>query len=547
MVLTAALLGTVHSLAQKPVEQLLRPAFGSSLLVPALVDTLLENPNQNSVYPSPVVQQAQQIQTTLDTSCVVGEIPYDLRTNLSGQVELIVPIETFASEHKYAPNINLKYTSQSGMTFLGNCWGLEGVSKIELTNKNYFTDGNSDGKNRYDGPWALDGIRVIEESANDSTQTYLTQSDNIKVLRRINGTGFVAYLPDGSVNNYPYSSNYDRFWYIQKNIKNNGQSITFSYYDEGNLKLIKSIEYGDGRTMDFFYEDAETFQNPYTAGYSYTYQKKLSRIDIKQDNNILRQYSLSYRDGKIEAPLSEIAMHDMNHSAVNPLKFHYYGDDASHETETQWGRQLSVSFNIEDPERFISMTGKLNYLSEEDAIIMYPNKVSSYIHNYHQIRNQYNGNETIVVNYGISQEDANPFSKITVGEGFIDAFCMDFDGMPGEELIKVNQTVEGSTEYLKFEVYELNNFGLQKTYTKVLHNTPLIRSGHKSPWPTYFLTGDFTGDGLEEIIIIRSNNPLNESQSPSIQMIDLKRNLLHYSGSIDSFHVNIPGEQYTEN
>lgn len=533
--------------AQWTVEDMLKPTFDSSQVVSAVIDTLLQETGlENQMVPK-IAHSSNMINYTLDKTRIVGDIPYELGTTEAGQVELIIPIETFASNYELAPQIAIRYNSQGGFTCMGQDWNISGLSCIEPVNKNYFTDGNSSGKNHSCGPWALDGNRLILQESNDSTEVFLTQTGNIKVVHELNGTNsFRVFLPDGSINNYNISSGYYTKWYLSNNTGLDGKAISYSYYNDINLKQIKSIEYGEGRSLNFIYEDAENEQTSYIDGIPFVYRKKLVQIDVKCHENLLRQYIMTYRNDDITAPLAQVDMLDSVGNAVNPLHFYYQGDNSTNWSDSNINKNLSGYFNFSSPDRFMAFRGKLDYGTEDDAIIIYPNKRHYYIRQYHRVWNDYSDNDTLIINYDLNG-DACKSDFLSLGDGFVSAFCSDVDGIHGEELVKVNQRVQNDSDYVQFKVYQHHFSGLFNIKTINRSFNALHRSGHSSIWPTQYMSGDFTGDGKDEVILCRTANPLNLVEaSAKFMMIDLDQGTTKCYGDLDGFQMYIYGNQYNE-
>jgi len=103
--------------AQWTVEDMLKPTFDSSQVVSAVIDTLLQETGlENQMVPK-IAHSSNMINYTLDKTRIVGDIPYELGTTEAGQVELIIPIETFASNYELAPQIAIRYNSQGGYLY----------------------------------------------------------------------------------------------------------------------------------------------------------------------------------------------------------------------------------------------------------------------------------------------------------------------------------------------------------------------------------------------------------------------------------------------
>ncbi len=538
------------SFAQRTILDVLRPTFDSSQVVQAVIDTLIQAPGQNVAMSPQIALPSAGGGYELDRTRIVGEVPYEISTSLAGQVELTIPIETFASQYESAPQIAVKYRSQDEMTCLGNGWSISGLSEIAPTNKIYFTDGNSSGKDKTHGPWALDGNRLIFQQGNDTVETFLTQTGNTKVNRSLTGNGnvFEACLPDGTVSTYTYDSenNNSYIWYLTKSTTLDGKEISYSYDVDGNLQLISRIDYGEGRSLSFYYIYVSNNRTSYLDGLEIRHNSKLARIEVAKDGHLLRKYLMTYRDGDITAPLSQVDMTDSTGNSVNPLRFHYYGDNANGSVSTST-KALQAHFNFSNSRYFIAQRGKIDCGGEDDALIIYPNKHNYYKKGYHRVIDLYDSDDEIVINYGLRNIFSDSYSVIKVGQGFVNAFCMDVDGAPGEEFVKVNQNLEQDMDHITFDIYKKNaNDTLCKYTTIHRYLSPLVRSSHHSVWPTGFLAGDFTGNGREELIMCRSSSPLNHEEAATIKMLDLYNNTTLYSDSLDSYQLYIPGNEYSD-
>lgn len=549
LLIVIALLQISTSLAQQTVHDMLRPTFDSSQVVLVVMDTIPGLPYNPTLVP-PVAQASSNLNPILDDTMIVGDVPYQLGTTATGQVELVVPIETFATQYELAPQITIKYNSLGEISCMGRNWDISGLSCIEPVNKNYFTDGNKAGKNRVNGPWALDGNRLILQETTDSTAVFLTQTGNIKVIRDLIGTkGFRVFLPDGTVNRYELSSGSNTKWYLVSSTALDGKRILYTYYNDTNIKRIKRIDYGEDRSLDFTYQEADNRQTVYVDGVCQTYHNKLSKIDVKCHDRILRKYEMTYRNGDITAPLVRVDMKDSLDQAVNPLVFRYHGDAATNSSDTLCNRRMISHYvfdNSQVPEKFISLRGKLDYGSEDDAVIIFPNKKNYYIYHNHYIKNDYSESDILTLDFNLNGYSSG-HDTLHCSGGFVNAFCMDVDGLHGEELVKVKQTlVDSYYDRVQFDVYQLRFNGLVKINTISREFNALVSDYHKSIWPTFFLTGDFTGDGKEEVILCRTANPLNGGESASMMMIDLNQGTTKYNATLDAFQVYVPGKNYSD-
>lgn len=92
---------------------------------------------------------------------------------------------------------------------------------------------------------------------------------------------------------------------------------------------------------------------------------------------------------------------------------------------------------------------------------------------------------------------------------------MDVDDIKGEEIIKVNNYIEGTGDVrgdrVDIHVYANNpNYGIQKKYTRTYRFSNAINfNGSYSIVPKYYFTGDFNGDGKMELMVVTASKVLD--------------------------------------
>lgn len=243
----------------------------------------------------------------------------------------------------------------------------------------------------------------------------------------------------------------------------------------------------------------------------------------------------------------------MTGKSLNPLKF-YYGDNKQIKGFDKKDTQLIHWYNFEEANQVRTTKGKFDYGSENDGIIMLPNKASyveyyrksgTFHHSRNYFENQYTGDETIIVATGLSGDFAMYNPELKTEAGFVDIFCMDLDKFDGEEIVKVNNYVSGDMDKIDFHVYTGNLLsGIAKKYTRSYSfNTLLDHRGTKSINPKYYYTGDFNGDGKMEVLVVSAYNAMDKGAPSKCYIIDLENNKILYEGSPFSYWLAFPAYQ----
>lgn len=229
----------------------------------------------------------------------VGEIPMTSNVALSGAFTMTVPIDCYSGIGDAQPHISLVYNSQQGNGIIGMGWGLNGISKINVSYKNIYYDGSagmpSSGLNGTTSDvYTLDGSRLIRSGSN-----YVTVSGNVKVApvpqtRMVGGPDFCSYSPDGSV--YMYAQTGIKEYSIISFRDKNGNEVTYTYTNDSPVKLLSKITYAGGKaSIEFVY--STTRSDPMTRyfnGYKYSETKRLESIKYKLNGAVIRNYILSY-------------------------------------------------------------------------------------------------------------------------------------------------------------------------------------------------------------------------------------------------------------
>ncbi|MDR2804208.1 MAG: hypothetical protein LBB85_00985 [Dysgonamonadaceae bacterium] len=132
---------------------------------------------------------------------------------------------------------------------------------------------------------------------------------------------------------------------------------------------------------------------------------------------------------------------------------------------------------------------------------------------------------------------------------------MDLDNKPGNEIVKINNYISENVgevddiglysyltdgpyaDYLAFAVYTINASGeLEYLYTKTFQTTFEVKNDNRNSYPIYkeFFSGDFNGDGKNEILAVSSLRTTkgNKNQIPRGEIYDLESDSVLYRNAI---------------
>jgi RHS repeat-associated protein len=509
--------------------------------------------------------------TAIDQTKAVGQIPISSSVSPGGAKCYNVPIEIVPGRLGFQPNISLSYNSQAGNGVVGMGWGISGLSAIERVNKNVFYDGVNDiPALKSTDAFVLDGVRLIK--ADDSFDAYAaneicltTANGNIAVTAFVNGDivkYFKVQYPNGTVGVFGYDTNTtSKLSYpLTKLTDINGSIITFLYtLDDADLNsgktnevyYIKEIDYGQCKNqLDFakivFTNVTRTDQVfSLQSSKSCVYRQILSKIESFANSGIIRTYQLAYSnaDPRITSNQNDVSRLTQISSFVNagtattdnlnPLKF-YYGEGGNPSIIKQ---ETALAYTDLSKVNFIR--GKFDVNSQNEALLMYP-KASVYTSGDHNesVPSYPSGNDIKVY------QSLSTLSKINTPfkaeDRLLDIKAANIDGKGLDEVVKINSDGGVVTEVIKFKIYKSSeSLGLaldreeDVSFDTWISDTYLNSSDESvsvySVDPKKFYTGNFTGKGVTEILIVPLNNPISvlnlNVESPSVT-----KHL--YSGSI---------------
>ncbi|MCM1504434.1 MAG: hypothetical protein NC127_04490 [Muribaculum sp.] len=509
-------------------------------------------PTQNAPYIGTVVPKSG----TIDRSLSVGEIPINSELSLSGAKTYSVPIKVPAGiSEDMTPQISVSYNSHASSGIAGHGWNISGLSSITRQTKSIFYDGVVSGiAFNSEDAFSLDGVRLVEIQSSSTYNLYRTEEGNVMAKGYKSGNDisyFEVFYPNGNRGTFGYSGTYGRISFPETTIGDlQGNRITYTYTFSDETYLISKITYNNASLRFSYRANSGDKLYSFVNGKQVGSNMLVSSIECFAGSTEMGTYSFEYDEApnhvyRNMAFLKEIG-YSSNGSSLNPLKF-YYGNSSNVTTSYSLVTLQGNWYTTKDAARVITNRCRFDYNGMADAIITYPYNITYWLDGNNIYKNKYTGEEEVFIYTGISKNDSNPTSQSSfkTGEGFVDLLCADLTGELEEKIIRINNTADvgNKKEKLSFSVYEYSALygGAKDRYERTFYLNTLLGSGSKSyVTPKYYRTGDFDGDGREEVLAV-SANKANSSKTSVCYIFDLEDNKLKFTQSLFEFEVAFIG------
>lgn len=496
----------------------------------------------------------------ISTSKEVGQIEIKSGTTPTGGKTYEVPIKIGPGMNGHQPNLALAYNSQQGNSVLGMGWSVSGLSQISRCGNNLYYDNKTKGvamDNSDD--FVLDGVHLIKTGAFSDYTLFESEQGNIKAKGYISGKilkYFDVFYPDGSKAQYGFTSNTrNKLSYPIASLSDmDGNTINYSYTDLNGHYDIDRIDY-NGSSVEFKYVSGRNDPLSSYSGGVHVYQSNLlNEIVSKMGSNVLATYSLTYATQNSVSLLKQIDYTSLGKS-FNPLVF-YYGEGDKYASFTNDSTQLYEWYNASKPSMIKVVKGKFDYFSGMDGLITLPNlnpywkqyrHSTAFRHSQNYFVNNYGESEKIFLYAGLDDGWAYPMPNLLTEAGFIDILCADLDGKQQEDVIKINNVEDSGKDKLTFTVYCSNLYsGMAKKYTRTYNFSTIYvdNDKKKSIQPKFYYTGDFNGDGKQEVLAVSVHQPFGDTTKPSMcYLFDLNNDKILYQSSVFPYNIEFVGTQ----
>jgi len=502
---------------------------------------------------------------TIDLTKPVGTTAGQSNATATGGVSYTIPIEVLKGTNGMQPTINLNYNSQSGEGIAGFGWSLSAYSSISRSGNRFYYDGKNTAVNytNDNDAFLLDGQHLFPISGvNGADQTvYGTENETFAKIQSFGGTTssgpdrFKVTTRDGMILDYGLDAG-------SKVLTDNGQSVMFWLLKRitdknGNYKEYKyninqtdrdfaltEIDYtGNSNTgmlpynkIKFTYSVLSNWQNRkiFEGGSSVTFPFLLDKISIVNANDVtVKSYQCAYTVIKDQSFLASFNEAGSDGTQLNSLTFQY-GSNSS-------ASDVSVSLQYPGFNGNNTFTGELTGDGKDDVIAaryFYDNNNIPHYTAYDVI-DEFTSSSlgpglSIAYTYPVPQSsgisiDIQGMSNIDINniqvyqpyqansKGYKNFVTDDYDGDAKADILMVSSSISASTRIFNGITlnYSRNYNGYSPTYQTVSY--PQIPQDIYSntfrymyPGGSYFISGDFDGDGAQDyILILGINTALN--------------------------------------
>ncbi len=443
-------------------------------------------------------------------SSEAGETHGSLSVSLTGAATYSVPIAVPPGIDGVFPTLAVTYNSQAGNGLIGWGWNLSGISTISRIPSTKYHDGvidpvDFDNLDRF----ALDGQRLVLKSGTYGGNGAEYQTENYSNLKITSiGTSpygssygpasFKVQYPDGSVAYYGTTTDSkSRLEYGLTYTENpQGIRISYKYFTSENVMRISKIFYGSkGSTapinsINFMYEDRYYKPTAYIDSHLFKTNVRLKEINIIANGAGYRTYKLKHNwDNFGYDRLKSIQEFSGDKTvSLNPISFNYYatgGPTPSYVvTTTNLGLNNIESRNSETRTLDLTGNGKMDFLVFPDT----KDKFYLFKGDNHTIPSTVNTGRFENI---LPVTFLNHQNKILAGQGLA---VIQHDITNSKAKFKVYANGIANPIYFQYE----------KVWSPPTYTTDIncFTRGVKRIKPLEYLSGDFNGDGLSDVVTV---------------------------------------------
>ncbi|GGF10728.1 RHS repeat-associated core domain-containing protein [Flavobacterium limi] len=269
-----------------------------------------------------------------------------------GQLQFTLPIALPPSINGVAPQMNLFYTSGSGIGIAGMGFSLSGITSIRRLGKNIEKDGDSKAVQLdYTDFYEFNGQKLLLKTPGDETTygkdgtEYVTEKFSTLKIKSVGSiTGEVYKGPQSFEITF---DNGAQAWYGTTNESRTpmeynlvkwkdaqGNYITYNYTKNNNVSLITSVQWGGNESVVtehfnsivFNYTTRDYKEVSYIYGAKFLQDKLLANIVVNANGNQFKKYIINYikDDNNTNYQyVDKIIEYNSQNQAANPVSFEY--------------------------------------------------------------------------------------------------------------------------------------------------------------------------------------------------------------------------------
>jgi len=454
-----------------------------------------------------------------------------LFVSLTGGATYDIPIAVPPGINGVVPQVSLSYNSQAGNGLAGYGWNVSGVSVITRIPATKFHDGTIDAVD-FDqlDRFSLDGQRLVLKSGlngvygGEGTKYETENFSNLRITSHgvhhlgldYGPASFKVEYPDGSFALYgeTFGSRSINDWAITYWQNPQGIRISYTYTKSNNNLSIKSIKYGSRlgyipiNEIYFVYKTRQRLERAYIGGRNFVRNSILSQIRVKGNGEGYRNYYLEHDVTSLGYErLKKITERSGDDSkSLNPTVFTYKTtpENIKYPTETSLSNFMSQIKKVraDNSDRIV---GDFNGNGKMD-FILYPTTGDDAKKKYWLFSKWENGYDymDIIEHVNINFKEIFPVSWLSYENKLMSAQGWCIVSETATNKVKFQTCSRGASNPIVLQYEKTHDFPkYQYSYYKKQcnGNTEEFVSGEKII-PKIYLSGDFNGDGLSDIVAI---------------------------------------------
>lgn len=430
--------------------------------------------------------------------------------NSSGGFSYTIPIQLpNATVGTNFPDITLSYAGQSRDGVAGYGWNLTGISSITRTPSTMYHDGvidpvDFDSTDRF----TLDGQRLMLISGGygqDGSEYQTEEYSHLKI--KAYGTSdlganygpkyFIVFYPDGSRSWYGLGTSSNRLqWSIYRTDDPQGNRIEYRYQLSNGLLRIYQITFGGNGTghnlnsITFSYKNRDRIDQKAFYGSVFKRTHLLDKIEVHAGGDLFRRYQLSHDATSLGYQrLVGIQESGADNRTYAPIKFQYdNSNDVIQPYQTQGNTTIfpGIDYKVHR-----TVSGDFNGDGSIDMLVHRKTNPNEF----HLFTNLVKGNNLALGFKIVTGRFKEAFSSTTLSHSGAT--------IPRETITTISETQKN----IEFKTYALATSQLVYQYKKEWTASKFTTQADCSNTNNYhipktYLSGDFNGDGLTDVIAI---------------------------------------------